>query len=117
MSAEQLVHRIICSQSEVESDKIKRGSLNGSEYQQIYECVEKIKDHTLLIDDQPGLSINDLRARARRMKEAHGIELLVIDYLQLLSGSSSNRSQENRQGEISEISRHLKNLARELNIQ
>jgi replicative DNA helicase len=116
MSAEQLVHRMICSQSEVESDKIKRGSLDGQEYQQVYECVERIKHHNLIIDDQPGLSVSDLRARARRMKEAYGIELLVIDYLQLLSGSGSKHSQDSRQGEIAEISRMLKNLARELNI-
>jgi replicative DNA helicase len=115
MSAEQLVHRMICSQAEVESDKIKQGSLSGQEYQQVYECVERIKHHTLVIDDQPGLGINDLRTRARRMKEAHNIELLIIDYLQLLTGSTKT-AQENRQSEISEISRMLKNLARELNI-
>lgn len=115
MSAEQLVHRIICSQAEVESDKIKKGSLSGQEYQQVYECVERIKNHALVIDDQPGINVNDLRARARRMKEAHGIGLLVIDYMQLLSGSSA-RASDNRQVEISEISRMLKNLARELNI-
>lgn len=115
MSADQLVHRIICSQSEVESDKIKTGSLNGSEFQRIYNCVRQMEKHTLVIDDQPGLKITDLRARARRMKESHGIELLIIDYLQLISGSGS-RTQENRQMEISEISRMLKNLARELNI-
>jgi replicative DNA helicase len=70
----------------------------------------------LIIDDQAGLKITDLRARARRMKESYGIGFLVIDYLQLLSGSGSNRTMENRQNEISEISRMLKNLARELNI-
>ncbi len=116
MSADQLVHRLICSQAEVESDKIQTGSLNGAEFRQIYETVERIKDYPLIIDDQPGLSITDLRARARRMKEAHNIELLVIDYLQLLTGVRSSRMAENRQVEISEISRMLKNLARELNI-
>ena len=70
----------------------------------------------MIIDDQPGLKITDLRARARRMREAYGIEFLVIDYLQLLSGSGSFRNQENRQLEVSEISRLLKTLARELNI-
>ena len=70
----------------------------------------------MIIDDQPGLKITDLRARARRMKEAHDIQFLVIDYLQLLSGSGSHYGSDNRQGEISEISRMLKNLARELNI-
>lgn len=116
MSAEQLLHRIICSQAEVESSKIKTGSLNGIEYQRIVSCVSSMQNATMVIDDQPGLKITDLRARARRMKEAYGIGLLVVDYLQLLSGSGVSRSVENRQNEISEISRMLKNLARELNI-
>lgn len=116
MSAEQLVHRMICSQAEVESDKIKTGSLNGLEYQKIYACVQEMQRHIMVIDDQPGLKISDLRARARRMKEAHGIAVLIIDYLQLLTGSGNYRNIENRQTEISEISRMLKNLARELNI-
>ncbi|ADI39114.1 Replicative DNA helicase [Waddlia chondrophila 2032/99] len=116
MSAEQLVHRLICSQAEVESDKIKTGSLDGHDYQRIVETINHIQDHPLLIDDQPGLSINDLRARARRMKETHNIGFLVIDYLQLLSGSGNNKNGDNRQLEISEISRNLKNLARELNL-
>lgn len=116
MSAEQLVHRIVCSQAEVESDKIKTGSLNGQEYQRIVSSVNEMQKHVMVIDDQAGLKITDLRARARRMKESHGIGLLIIDYLQLLSGSGSTRNTENRQSEISEISRMLKNLARELNI-
>lgn len=116
MSAEQLVHRIICSHSQVESDKIKMGSLNGIEYQRIVETVNEVQDHLLVIDDQPGISINDLRARARRMKENYNIGFLVVDYLQLLSGSSAHKASESRQVEISEISRNMKNLARELNI-
>lgn len=116
MTAEQLLHRIVCSQAEVESDKIKTGALNGIEFQRVVSVVNQMQKHTLIIDDSPGLKITDLRARARRMREAHGIEFLVIDYLQLLSGSGTSRSQENRQIEISEISRLLKTLARELNI-
>lgn len=116
MSAEQLVHRMVCSQSEVESDKIKTGNLSGIEFQRIVAAVGEMQKHTMVIDDQAGLKITDLRARARRMKETHGIGLLIIDYLQLISGSGSFRGQENRQNEISEISRMLKNLARELNI-
>ncbi|MEI8300512.1 MAG: replicative DNA helicase [Chlamydiota bacterium] len=116
MGAEQLLHRIICSQAEVESDKIRTGSLTGVEYQRIVATVKKMQQHTMIIDDQPGLKVTDLRARARRMKEIYGIGLIIIDYLQLLSGSSTNSNGENRQGEISEISRMLKNLARELNI-
>ncbi|MBS0621939.1 MAG: replicative DNA helicase [Verrucomicrobia bacterium] len=116
MTAEQLVHRLIASQSEVPSEKIKTGSLNGLEYQRVVKSVHEMQKHTMVIDDQPGLRITDLRARARRMKEAHGIGLLIIDYLQLLSGSSTSRNLESRQNEISEISRMLKNLARELDI-
>lgn len=70
----------------------------------------------MLIDDQPGLKISDIRARARRMREAHGVGLIIIDYLQLITGSGSVRNQENRQNEISEISRMLKTLARELDV-
>lgn len=116
MSADQLVHRMVCSQSEVESDKIKTGSLSGHEFQRIVSSVNEMQKFTMIIDDQPGLKITDLRARARRMKESYGIGFLVIDYLQLISSSGAFRSAENRQTEISEISRHLKNLARELNI-
>lgn len=116
MSGEQLVHRMVCSQAEVESDKIKTGSLDGLEYQRIVSCVSEIQGHTMVIDDQPGLKITDLRARARRMKEAYGVGFIIIDYLQLIAGSGSNRTQESRQNEISEISRMLKNLARELNV-
>jgi len=116
MSAEQLVHRIICSQAEVESGKVKIGALNGLEYQRIVSVVSEIQKHLLIIDDQGGLKITDLRARARRMKESYGIKFLVIDYLQLISGSGSHRTMESRQNEVSEISRLLKNLARELNI-
>src|SRR5581483_9490579 len=116
MTAEQLVHRIVTSQSEVESDKIRTGALSAHEFQRVVEAVGVMQNHLMVIDDQPGLKITDLRARARRMKEVYGIGLLVIDYLQLLSGSGSLRMQENRQIEISEISRMLKNLARELDI-
>lgn len=116
MTADQLVHRIICSQSEVESDKIRTGSLNGGEFQRVVSTVHEMQNNLMVIDDQPGLKITDLRARARRMKEAYNIGFLIIDYLQLISGSGINRTQENRQNEIAEISRMLKNLARELHI-
>lgn len=116
MNAEELLHRLICSEAEVESDKIRTGSLSGIEYQKIVAAVNEMQKHTMIIDDQPGLKITDLRSRARRMKELFDIKLLVIDYLQLLSGAKAHYNSENRQNEISEISRMLKNLARELNI-
>ncbi len=116
MSADQILTRMICSQAEIESQKIQTGSLNGSEYQRVVAASNHMNKHVMIIDDQPGLKITDLRARARRMKESYNIGFLAIDYLQLLSGSGNTRSQENRQIEISEISRMLKTLARELNI-
>ncbi|MBI3237186.1 MAG: replicative DNA helicase [Chlamydiales bacterium] len=116
MTAEQLIHRMICSQSEVESDKIKTGSLNGMEYQRVVASVNAMMQGSIVIDDQPGLKITDLRARARRMKESHNISLLIVDYLQLLSGSGLSRNAENRQNEISEISRMMKTLAREIDL-
>jgi replicative DNA helicase len=116
MNAEELLHRMICKRAEVSSEKIKTGALNGAEYQRIVSAVSAMQNHTFIIDDQPGLKITDLRARARRLKEVYNIQFLLIDYLQLLSGSRGQYNTENRQTEISEISRMLKNLARELNI-
>jgi replicative DNA helicase len=116
MTAEQLVHRLISSQSEVEADKIRTGSLSHEEFHRVVDAVSLMQEQPLVIDDQPGLKITDLRARARRMKETYNIGFLVIDYLQLISGSSSSRNSDNRVNEISEISRMLKTLARELNV-
>lgn len=116
MTAEQLMQRLICSLAEVETEKLETGSLSGMEYQSVVSCVNTLEKETIVIDDQPGIKITDLRARARRMKEAYNIEVLIVDYLQLLSGSNTTRNSDNRQNEISEISRLLKNLARELNI-
>ena len=116
MSASQLLHRMVCSQAEVESEKIRTGSLDGFEYQRVVSAVNTMQKHTMIIDDQPGLKITDLRARARRLKEAYNIGFIAIDYLQLISGAGTGRAMENRQNEISEISRMLKNLARELDI-
>jgi replicative DNA helicase len=114
MSAEQLMTRMICSQSGIASSKVQTGNLSGSEMQSILECVTKIQSRPFIIEDAPDMTIHDLRGRARRMHETYGIQFLVIDYLQLIKGSS--RQSDNRQGEISEISRSLKQLARELNI-
>jgi replicative DNA helicase len=116
MTAEQLVHRIVCSEAEIESTKIRTGDLSSLDFHQVVEAVNEIQKHTIVIDDQPGLKITDLRARARRMKESHKVGLIIIDYLQLISGSGSSKTMENRQNEISEISRMLKILARELDI-
>ena len=116
MSADQLLTRMVSSYSEVEATKIVSGSLNNDEYQNVVVAVNEMKKHTMIIDDHAGLKITDLRARARRLKEVYNIGFIVIDYLQLLSGSGTMRSTESRQLEVSEISRLLKTLARELDI-
>lgn len=116
MNAEQVCSRLVCSQARVSSEKLTLGSLDGHEYQTVVSTANAMKQQKIIIDDQPGMRITDLRSRARRMKEQHGIKLLVIDYLQLLSGSGSERNSDGRQFEISEISRLLKTLARELDI-
>ncbi|WP_080141907.1 replicative DNA helicase [Chlamydia suis] len=116
MTVDQLIHRIICSRSEVEARKISVGDISGRDFQRVVSVVRQMEEHTLLIDDYPGLKITDLRARARRMKESYDIQFLVIDYLQLISSSGNLRNSDSRNQEISEISRMLKNLARELNI-
>jgi replicative DNA helicase len=118
MSADQVLGRLISSLSGVEGEKLATGNLTGPEYQQVVSAVERIQTSKsqFIVDDQPGLKVTDLRARARRMKEVYDIDLLVIDYLQLLEGSGTSRSQESRQNEIAEISRMLKTLARELDI-
>jgi len=116
MTADQLVHRIVCSQSEVESSKIRTGSLSAMEFHQVVEAVKGLQQHVIVIDDQPGVKITDLRARARRMKESHNVGCIIVDYLQLISGSGTAKTAENRQNEISEISRNLKILARELDV-
>ena len=116
MTASEIVMRMITSRAQVETDKIRTGSLTGHDYQKVVEAVNCMQDHDFIIDDQPGLTITDLCAKARRLKEVYDIGFIVIDYLQLISGARGSYGAENRQTEISEISRMLKNLARELNI-
>ncbi len=115
MSAEQLATRIISEQTEISSSSIRRGAISESDF-------EKIKDHSIelqnlpfYVDETGGLSIAQLAARARRLKRQRGLDLLVIDYVQLLSGST-RRSSENRVQEITEITTKLKALAKELNV-
>lgn len=116
MSADQLANRMLSSISGVTSKKIRSGDISGVEYQQLYESCEQLKECVIPIDDQSGISIGELRSRARRMKEVYDIGIIIIDYLQLLTGTGSKTSKENRQIEVSEISRNLKNIARELDI-
>jgi replicative DNA helicase len=113
MSKEQLVTRLLSSESEVGQSKLRTGSLSGMDWQRLAQAAGKLSDAAIFIDDSPGMGVLELRARARRLKKEHGLSLLIIDYLQLMKGRTNS---ERREQEISEISRSLKGLAKELNI-
>jgi len=119
MSNVQLVNRMISGEAELESEKIKKGNLAEHEWAQLVHKTAKLTKSPIFIDDTPALSILELRAKCRRLKQQHDIQLVVIDYLQLMSGDSSKGGgggQGNREQEIASISRALKNLAKELNV-
>jgi replicative DNA helicase len=114
MAGVQLVMRLIASESELSAEKLKRGDLEQYEWEQLNAKLANLTDAPLFIDDTPALSIFELRAKCRRLKAQHDIKLVIIDYLQLMSGGSDKGG--NREQEISNISRSLKSLAKELNI-
>lgn len=115
MSAQQLVQRLLCSRARVNSKKVRDGFLAERDFSTLTSAASKLADAQMFIDDTAGLNILELRAKARRLKSQHDIQLVVVDYLQLLR-STSRRGQDNRQIEISEISAGLKSLAKELSI-
>jgi replicative DNA helicase len=112
MSAEQLATRIIAEQASISSSKIRRGSINEGEFFKLTEAVAEMQRCPLFIDETGGISIAQLAARARRLKRSKGLDLLVVDYLQLLSGSS--KKGDNRVQEMTEITTGMKALAKEL---
>jgi replicative DNA helicase len=114
MSAVQLVNRLISAEAEIDSEKIRKGNLLPHEWQQLHHKIQRLSDAPIYIDDTPALTILELRAKCRRLKAQHDIQLVVIDYLQLMSGDNSKGG--NREQEIASISRALKNLAKELNV-
>ena len=113
MSKEQLVNRMLSMESNVDAQKLRTGSLTDSDWDAVVEGVGIIGNAKLVIDDTPGISISELRSKCRKMKLEHGLSIVIIDYLQLMSGSGKGGN-DNRQQEISEISRSLKALAREM---
>ena len=113
MSKEQLVNRMLSMESNVDSQKLRTGTLTDADWDAVVEGIGVIGNSKLIIDDTPGISIMDLRSKCRKMKLEYGLSVVIIDYLQLMSGSG--KGSENRQQEISEISQSLKALARELN--
>ena len=114
MSSIQLVKRLISSETEIHQSKILKGNLDNHEFVQLNERIKKLSSAPLYIDDTPALSLFELRAKARRLKENQKVELIIIDYLQLMSGGPDGKG--NREQEISTISRGLKSLAKELDI-
>ncbi len=116
MSSEQLATRILSSESKISSDKIRRGEIRADDFPTFVEVSRRIGNIGLYIDDTPALTVTSLRNRARRLKRQHNIGLIVIDYLQLLEAGGTKRSGDNRVQEISEITRALKGLAKELSV-
>ncbi len=115
MSKEQLVNRLFSLESQVDSQALRTGNLKDSDWEKLIEGAGIIGRSSLIIDDTPGISISELRSKCRKYKLEQGLDLIIIDYLQLMTGRVGGRS-ESRQQEISEISRALKGLARELNV-
>ena len=113
MSKEQLVQRMLCSHARVNAHKVRTGFLSQSDWPRLVNAAGKLSEAPIYIDDTPGISVLELRAKARRLASQHNIKLIILDYLQLMQGPSRS---ENRQQEISEISRSLKALARELKV-
>lgn len=113
MSKENVVQRILCSHARLDIRKMRGGFMSGADWSRTVASAGKLSDAPIYIDDQPAISVLELRAKARRMKTQHDIKLIVLDYMQLMQGPARS---ENRQQEISEISRSLKALARELSV-
>jgi replicative DNA helicase len=116
MSAEQLATRILADLSGVPSDKIRRGEVKDTDFHKFVEASQTLSQVPLFFDDTPGQTISAIRTRARRLQRQHKLGLIVLDYLQLAQGSGRGTSSENRVQEISEITRGLKILAKELNV-
>ena len=113
MSQEQLVQRLLCQIAHIDSQKLRTGQLNSDEeWTRLTDACDKLYESPIYIDDTPGISVAEMRSKARRLKSEHGLDLIIVDYLQRMQG----RNAESRQQEISEISRSLKALARELKV-
>ena len=113
MSKENLIQRMLCSQAMVNANKVRTGFLSHDEWPQLTKAASELSDMPMYIDDTPAISVLELRAKARRLKTTANIGMIVVDYLQLMRSGTRT---ENRQQEISEISRSLKSLSRELDV-
>jgi replicative DNA helicase len=115
MSSLQLTQRLISMESEIPSNRLRNGQLEDNEWERLHQSITQLNDVPIFIDDTPAINIFEIRAKSRRLKMQHGIELIIIDYLQLMSGTPDKRSG-NREQEISNISRSLKAMAKELEL-
>jgi replicative DNA helicase len=113
MSKEQLVMRLLCSEARVDSGRVRTGHLSQPDFAKLVAAAGRISEAPLFIDDTAGLSVSELRAKARRLHREHPLSLIVVDYLQLMKSPAYSK---NREQEISDISRNLKGLAKELNV-
>ncbi|MCR9064742.1 MAG: replicative DNA helicase [Cytophagales bacterium] len=116
MSATQLMLRMIAAEAEIESEKLRKGMLEPHEWQQLHTRLDKLATSPIYIDDTPALSVLELRAKCRRLKAQFGIGMVIIDYLQLMSGDDGSNTVGNREQEIATISRSLKNLSKEIDV-
>src|SRR3954469_6885302 len=114
MGAEQLVMRMLCSEGNIDAQRLRTGSLTDEDWGKLIMAMGSLSNSGIFIDDTPGVRISEIRSKCRRLKQEHGLGMILIDYLQLIQGNG--RSGENRQQEVSEISRSLKALARELEV-
>ncbi len=115
MSKEQLAQRMLCSEALIDASRLRIGQLKDDEWPQLVSAADRLSNANILLDDTPGITALEMRAKARRWQNEHGLDLIIVDYLQLMQGTSK-RSSDNRQQEMSDISRSLKALARELNV-
>ena len=116
MGKEQLVARILSSVAGVSSEKLRRANMDPADWEKVIAAADRMSKSKLFIDDTPGLTVQDMRSKLRRLKVEHGLDLVIVDYIQLMQGRNSGKGSENRQQEVSEISRNLKLIAREFNV-
>lgn len=114
MGAEQLVSRMLCAEGNIDAQRLRTGRLEAEDWGKLTMAMGSLSNAGIYIDDTPGIRVSDIRSKCRRLKQENGLGMILIDYLQLIQGSANSR--ENRQQEVSEISRSLKALARELNV-
>ena len=116
MGKEQLVGRILSSVAGVSSEKLRRANMDPADWEKVIAAADRMSKSKLFIDDTPGLTVQDMRSKLRRLKVEHGLDLVIVDYIQLMQGRNAGKGSENRQQEVSEISRNLKLIAREFNV-